>query len=303
MVEPLQKRRADGSLYRRRREVEEELRDLEELKLADVLAQTKAREQDGKTSISSEALVYILRREARRANTDSPGLDGLISILIQRSEKMVLRHLSKQFDEFQREEICNHAIFRVVEDICDKSDRADYAEVNFNEWLAHNRDDACRKHNRLATRTVRLGDAVKTLSDHDAKIVSGGMNEEASPEPTPEVAYAFREAHENAPLPPLIKASEFSPEDQCRIADMIKKVNLAPHILEVFLLRHFWEMAIESKVAGKYTLVKYFGKSEKTIRLWLGQAENAFTKLRGDTNGQEQNVPNGPKLCADRLPD
>ena len=182
---------------------------------------------------------------------------------------MVLRHLSKRLDEFQREEICKHVIDHVVDDICDESDCADYAEVNFNEWLAHNRDDACRKQ-RLAARTVRLGDAVKDLSEHDAKIVSGGMNEEACPEPTPEVAYAFREVHENAPLPPLIKASEFSPEDQRRIADIIKMANLPPECLRSILLRHFWGMAIESKVAGKYTLVKHFGKSEKTIRLTVG---------------------------------
>lgn len=303
MVEPLQKRHADGPLYQRRREVEEELRDLEKLKLPDVLAQARAREQDGRASISSEGLVYILRREARRPNMHGPGLDGLISILIQRSEKMVRGHLSKRFDEFQRDEICEEVIDRIVDDICDKSDRADYAEVNFNDWLAHNRDDACRKQKRRAERTMRLGDSVKALSDHDAKIVSGGIVDKASPEPTLEVAYALREAHENAPLPSLIKASEFSPEDQRRIADIIKKANLPPHVLEVFLLRHFWEMAIESKVEGRYTLVKHFGKSEKTIRLWLGHAEDAFNQLRGETNGHEKNVANDPKLCADRLPD
>jgi hypothetical protein len=74
MVVPLRKRRADGSLYQRRREVEEELQQLENLLLPDVLARAREGEQRGEASVSSEALVHILRREVGTATTSSPTL-------------------------------------------------------------------------------------------------------------------------------------------------------------------------------------------------------------------------------------
>ena len=158
MVEPLRKRRADGSPYLRRREVETELEDLEKLSLPDVLARAREGEQRGKTSVSSEALVHILRREVRTATTRSPTLgpiDGLVQILIQRAEAIVRRHLGS-FDEIDREEICKQVTDRIIDEISSDRDLADYAEVNFNDWLWHNRLDACRKQKRRIERVERI---------------------------------------------------------------------------------------------------------------------------------------------------
>jgi hypothetical protein len=284
MVEPLRKRHANGSLYRRRAKVEEELEELEKLGLPEILARARAGEQAGKTTVSSEALVYFLRRAARSGGSHGPGVDGLVSILMERAERTVQRHISGAFDELQREEICREVIDGVVDDITDTGDRGDYAEVNFNDCLAHNRDDACRKQLRRVKRTERLGEEVDDLGEDDEQPVphERRRKDPASAEPKPEAAYALDEAREKARLPHRIEAGEFSPEDQYRIAEAVRQAKLQPNVLDAFLLHNYWDMPIDSKEPDKHTLVKHFGKSEKTIRLWLRRAEEAFDKLRGE---------------------
>ena len=142
MVEPLRKRHANGSAYQRRANVEKELEGLEKVTLPQILARARAGERAGKETVSSEALVYFLRRAARANGSHGPGVDGLVSILMERAERMLRRHISDAFDELQREGICSEVMDGLVDDITDTGDRGDYAEVNFNDWLAHNRDDA-----------------------------------------------------------------------------------------------------------------------------------------------------------------
>lgn len=304
MVVPLRKRRADGSPYRRRREVEEELLELEKLSLPHLLARAREGEQWGKTSVSSEALVHILRREVRTATTRSATLgliDGLVQILIQRAEGMVRRHLGGFDEEIDREEICKQVTDRIVDEIYEDSDLADYAEVNFNDWLRHNRLDACRKQRRRIERIERLGDAVDDLAEDEAQIVLEGIDGQASPEPSPEAAYALREAGEKASLPPRIEEAELSPEDRYRIVAMVKRAKLRPEVLDAFLLHHYLDMQIESEDPEKHTLVKQFGKSEKTIRSRIKRAEKVFAKLRETKDESEPSEASEPGIGPARV--
>lgn len=304
MVEPLRKRHANGSLYQRRAKVERELEELEKLTLPKILARARAGEHSAKAIVSSEALVYLLRQAARTDGSHGAGVDGLVSILMERAERMLRRHISGAFDEFQREEICREVMDGLVDDITDTGDRGDYAEVNFNDWLEHNRADACRKELRKAKRTERLGDEVDDLGEDDD--TPPGTREQskdpASAEPTPEAAAALAEAREKARLPHRIEASEFSPEDQYRIASTVKQANLEPNVLDAFLLHHYWDVPIDSKEPDKHTLRKHFGVSEKTVRNWLRRAEEAFAKLRGETDEREKDEGNGPELGAVGIP-
>ena len=304
MVEPLRKRHGNGSLYQRRAKVERELEELEKLTLPQILERARAGEHSGKATVSSEALVYFLRRAARTSGSHGAGVDGLVSILMDRAERTLRRHISGAFDEFQREEICREVMDGLVDDITDTGDRGDYAEVNFNDWLEHNRDDACRKELRRAKRTERLGDEVDDLGEDDD--APPGPREQAKGpegvEPTPEAGAALAEARENARLPHQIEAGEFSPEDQYRIAAAVKQANLDPNVLEAFLLHYYWDVPIDSKEADKHTLRKHFGVSEKTIRNWLRRAEEAFAKLRGETDGRKKDEGNGSELGAAGIP-
>jgi len=289
MVRQLKKKRVDGTPYRRRPEVETELEQLEGLTLAEVLARAREHRPRGETAVSSEALVYLLRREAQKGNARSPGVDGLVSILVARSKNILMRHISNEFDELQREEIYRGVVDRLIDEISEVSDRADYAEINFNHWLARKRYDACNKQKRRLERIRRVGDAVEDLAEDEPDIVrAGDATKAASPYSTPEAAYALSEAHAKARLPAQIQAAEFTPEDRYRIATAVRGAKLGPNVLNAFLLRHYYGMKIDSRKPDEHTLARHFGKSEKTIRNWLGSAEEAFAKLRGETDEDEQ---------------
>jgi hypothetical protein len=301
MVQPLRRKRADGTLYRRRKKVEEELERVTQLTLQDVLAAGRAG-QRGKAGVSSEALVHLLRREARGGNAQGLGVDGLVSVLIERTESMLRSHISWAFDELQREEILREVVDRVIDEIVDPSDKADYAEVNFNDWLMHNRIDACRKQTRRAERAEQIGDALQNLAENEADIVLVGDGQEAaSPKPSPEAAYALAEARATAPLPAQIEAGEFTAEDRYRIASAVRAANLDERVRDAFLLHQYLDVPIDSQDPEKHTLVKHFGMSEKTIRNWLRRAEEAFAKLRGETNERRSDEVPEPGLGAPRL--
>jgi hypothetical protein len=219
----------------------------------------------------------------------------LVQILIQRSETILRRRLDG-FDEIDREEICKQVLDRIVDEIFEDGDLADYAEVNFNDWLRHNRLDACRKQKRKLERIERLGDSVDDLAEDEAQIVPGDAQDQASPEATAEAAYALSEARAKANLPPVIETADLSPDAQYRIGAMVKKANLPADVLHAFLAYHFLEMQIESEDPKKHTLVKQFGKSEKTIRLWIKRAEKTFAKLRDTKDESEPNATSEPGI-------
>jgi len=305
MAEPLRRRRADGTAYYRRPEVEAELQHLTKLTPAEVLERAREGERQGKLSISSEALVHILRREVRVATTQGPGLgtiDGLSSILCGRCEQSVRQHLPT-FEGVDREEICAEVLNRVVDEIFDDGDVADYAEVNFNSWLARNRIDSIRRQVGKVRHRAQPGDALEERSDGEVEepILQEALSGQASTQPTPEATYALTEALEMVTLPQSIKDGGFSPEGLYQIAAMVKLANLPPNVLEAFVLYHYLDMRIESKDPHKHTLVKHFGKSEKTIRLWIERAEKAFAQLRGENNEPEADATESG-LGAARLP-
>ncbi len=298
MVEPLQKRRADGSLYKRRREVEQEIEDLEKLQLPEILSRAREGERSGTTTVSSEALVHILRREARIATTRSPtfgAIDGLVQILIQRAEVILRRHLWG-LGEIDREEIYKQVTDRIVDEIYEDSDLADYAEVNFNDWLQHNRLDAFRKQKRKIERMERFGDSVEDIAEDEAQVVLEGIDNKTDSEPTPDAAYASNEACNGVTLPAGIQDADLSPGDRYRIAAIVKRAHLPPHVLDAFLLYHYLDMQIESEDLDKHTLVKQFGKSEKTIRIWIKRAERVFAELRGTKHESEPNEASEPGI-------
>ena len=282
MVEPLRKRRKNGKAYQRRTAVEQELRELQSVALADIVARARAGEQKAGPAVSSEALVHILRREVRVARPDGVTqgpIDTLISILIGRCAVILKRRL-RGYDELAAEQISEEVINRLVDDIYEDGDKADYAEINFNHWLARNRLDAVRKHARKAARVEQLGEAVENLEDGEAQLVpDDGEAGDAAHDNTPERLYSLKEARERASLPSIIEHADFSPDELHRIADMVLQAKLPADVLYAFLA-HYLGRKVSSQDPKEHTLVKHFGKSEKTIRNWIARAEKVFAELR-----------------------
>jgi hypothetical protein len=276
MVEPLRKRRKDGTLYQRRPIVENELLDLDGVELSTLVARARTADQNTEHPLSSEALMHILRREVRKATADggSAGpIDALTSILTGRCEKIVASKLVG-YAERDREALAQDVMDRLVDAIVDGHDLGDYAEVNFNDWLMHRWLDASRKYWRNAKQSEQLGDEVEEVSDTEVPA------DDVEDRQTPFVKFELKEAREQSTLHPDIQSANFSSDDLYRITEMVKKADLPHHVLEAFIAYHYLEVPIESNDPKQHTLVKQFGKSEKTIRIWIKRAENAFTELR-----------------------
>lgn len=285
MVAPLRKRSKGGKPYQRRPEVERELEKLEKLGLPEVVALARAGEQKGRPALFSEALVHILRREVRLARPDGRTqgpIDALVSMLIARCEVILKRRLWS-YDALAREEIGESVVNRLVDDIYEDGDKADYAEINFNHWLARNRTDAIRKHARKAARVKQLGEAVENLEENEAQVVREDEPTEASHESTPERLYSLKEERERANLPSIIEHAQFSPDELHRIADVVMQAKLPADVLYAFLA-HNLGMKVESQDPEEHTLVKHFDRSEKTIRNWIERAEKAFDEIRKAKN-------------------
>lgn len=281
MVEPLRKRRNNGKAYQRRPVVEQELDKLEKLALPDIVARARAGEQKAGPPVSSEALVHILRREVRVARPDGRTqgpIDALTSIVIARCAVILKRRL-RGYDELAREQISEEVLNRLVDDIYEDGDKADYAEINFNHWLARNRLDAMRKHARKAARVEQLGEAVENLEDGEAQLVPEDETAEARHDNTPERLYSLKEARERANLPSIIEHAHFSADELHRIADMVLQAKLPADALYAFIA-HYLGRKVSSQDPKEHTLVKHFGKSEKTIRNWIARAEKVFAELR-----------------------
>lgn len=302
MVEPLRKRTRDGKSYKRRPEVEDELECLEKFDLKEVIARARVGEENDKPFLSSEALVHILRREVRIGVPDGPthgAIDALASLLINRCTKILKRRL-RQYDELAQEEIADGVMKSLMDDVLQDGEKADYAEINFNHWLARNRSDAVRKQKRKANRFIQFGDTVADLEEIEAQIVREGEPVEASHSDTPELLLSLKEARERGSLPSIMEAMRFSEAELHRIAEAATRAQLQAEMLYAFLAHHLG-VNVESEDADEYTLVKHFDKSEKTIRSWIKRAEKVFAELRKEQNESDRKNESELGICAARI--
>jgi hypothetical protein len=299
MVEPLRKHTKDGQTYKRRPEVQQELERLEKLELQDLVARARNGEQSGKPFLSSEALVYALRREVRSAAADGPTqgpIEALASILVARCAKILKRRLW-QYDELAREEITEEVMKHLMDDVLEDGEKADYAEINFNHWLARNRSDAVRKHERKAERFTQFGDTVEDLEQVEAQIVREEEPTEASHVDTPDLLLSLKQARERGDLPTIMEGTSFSEDDLHRIAEAARQAKLPADVLYAFLAHHLG-LKVESEDPDEHTLVKHFNKSEKTIRSWIKRAEEVFAEVRKAQNESERSDESEPGIGA-----
>jgi len=299
MVEPLRKRTRDGKPYSRRPAVQQEFERLEKLELKELVARAKEGEQKGKPFLSSEALVHILRREVRVAVSDGPtqgAIDAIASMLVARCTKILKRRLW-QYDELAQEEITEEVMKHLMNDVLEDGEKADYAEINFNHWLARNRSDAVRKHERKAARFTQFGDTVEDLEETEAQIVREEEPTEASHGDTPELLLSLKEARQRGGLPSIMEGARFSAAALHRIAEAARLANLPAEVLYAFLVHHLG-LKVESEDPQEYTLVNHFNKSEKTIRSWIKRAEKVFAELRKAQNETEGNDESEPGIGA-----
>jgi DNA-directed RNA polymerase specialized sigma24 family protein len=235
--------------YKRRRPVEQRIIGALSLEGDSFLELVEQRDETSSDYFPPEALIYFIRRANRVGNKRL--VNTMMQELYVRCRPLVLGRV-RSFVKETRKEIIQEVLTKIASDLLDPGDVADFAEVSF--WLYLK---------RLTIDVVRQ--RVSELNSPEVS-VDGRLSDD----------------DERSELIANIPASSLS-------LDQIVQLNeglalLPPKQRQAFIMRHAYDMKIESKNPDEMTLSRHFGVTEKTIRNWLDEAERLLTPFREDRN-------------------
>ncbi|MBA3632726.1 MAG: hypothetical protein H0W58_07960 [Acidobacteria bacterium] len=238
VVKPLTKRKKETrELYARRFEAELQIGKVLSLEPIQIFELLKNRQRDAADYLLDETIVYLLREPERGEHFR----ETLYLELNRRIWKLLKKFYTRfsnpaDFEDFRQK--IEMAILKKIFDIT--SDSADYAQVNFGDFV------------------------VKT-----AKVAWRG--ELVTIEREKEIFYVERESDDENSVNDLENRAAGDPLSDYTM--MLKEglAKLPPHIMIVAeLLLDGWQ--IESKVLGESTISKKLNVSSRTIRNWLKEA-------------------------------
>src|SRR5215204_3872376 len=237
-VKQLTKRKKEtGELYARRAAVELQIGEILQMDGAQILELLKNKQRDSENYILDETIVYLLRQP----QTERDLREILYTELNRRIWKL-LKKFSSRFSDFSSfEDFRQRVEMAILKKIFTfGSDSADYAEVNFGDFVV--------KTAKVAWR----GELVKIEREKD-------------------LFYQERETEENeAPqIENTLRSSDAPTDYTMMLREGLNK--LPPNIqLVAELLLDGWQ--IESKNPEELTISKKLGVSSRTIRNWLAEA-------------------------------
>lgn len=251
-VEPLTR-----GTYKRLSSTEQQIADAISMVPAALIERAKCRDKNVAEFLSAEALVYFIRRTDR--NDDTKMRDALFRELLERCTPF-FRGQFRGFDPETREDLQGDVMKKLVEDLLAADDRGDYLQVRFWDYLKKKAIDACRKA------TSSNGDTVS--------LDTGFSGESESEGPTRLEQQAD---------------TKLSPEELAMISQGLSK--LPPDLRQVFLLRHYVGMNIGADnpaddPEGELTIAQHYGRSGRTIRKWLKEAESLLASFQEKNNGE-----------------
>jgi RNA polymerase sigma factor (sigma-70 family) len=194
-------------------------------------------------SLKSETLVFLLREKFQNDRRIS---QAIWVILSKRLSKIIKRQRPKFKSETDFEDFFSEIQVEIFERIADfESDRADFAQVSFSEFATGIMLNKKRQKENLWKQESRKIE-IDAESESDKKLSLIAELTDA------EKILLLREALDKLP----------------------------PEIMEVCVLYYLEGWAIHSKNPRQVTIAGAYGKSEKTIRNWLRQAEKNLADYR-----------------------
>ncbi|AMK25848.1 response regulator receiver [Sphingobium sp. TKS] len=264
-VRPLTKCRSNGAPYKRRVDVEEDLKRLVALPREEIVAALKIRDRSSPHYLKSECIVYLIRQT--RANNDERYFDELFRELMRRIDAALPRVAGERADGPEnvhaaaaRDHIAGKFIAKLVEDRSTPGSWLDYYEVMFADAIAGLRTTYMYRARRESARSEPI---------------------EADDE-TNEPSLAVERAVGSFDL-----KKELLSEDPIYRSRLVAAIRNLPdkhrRVIELTMM----EMPIDSSDDSVMTIRKTIGvKSEKTVR---NRRDEAYQLLRqalsiGDDN-------------------
>ena len=264
VVEPLTR---NG--YERLANVEQQIGETLALPDRALVRRARQREESAPDFLSSEALVYFIRRAIR--NDEVRIWDDLFRELLERSNPH-FRGKFRGFGPEDRQDLQGDVQLSMIEDLFAQSDRSDFMQVRFWKYLERKCIDASRARFGRKKKTDRKGED----PDRDRKD-SGNPKARWDREGVVEGLSTLEEEVDR----------RLSPEDLARIAQALSR--LSPHLRQVFLLRYYFLVKIGSDDlanadGGESTIAEQFGCTSRTVRNWLKEADRLLAEFREKHN-------------------
>ena len=222
-----------------------------------LVTRARQRDEDASDFLAPEILVYFIRRAIQDGDTTTR--DTLFKELLERCNPHFRGKFRGRIRE-DREDLQGEVMRMVIEDLFGEEGRADFMEVRFWKYLERKCIDACRMTSRQAKNTDSLD--VGYSSDG---VSEGGTRLDYKVDP------------------------QLSPEELAMISEALEQ--LPSHLREAFLLRHYFGLKIgpddpnEIK-EDELSIAAQLGRSGRTIRTWLKEADERLTKFREENDGE-----------------
>ncbi len=255
-IEPLTRRNAEGTVYRRVADVERQIAVALRLPANRLRERAAVSDQTDPEYLKEECLVYLIRHYHRAGERHL--VNDLSEVLLHRCAKLINSHLRSLDAEAARDGY-NDVVERLFGPILDLStDRGDFLQVRF--WPVLERI-AVRVFNQQLTLHMRTRSTVPLSSlagyDHD----EGDEAERV--------------------VRPREEAEAASPSGESTlIRDALSRIE-EPY-RSAFLLRHYAGWPVEDRDPRVRTISRHFSKDPRTIRNWLKKAEEVLETWRGE---------------------
>ncbi|MCO6512333.1 MAG: sigma-70 family RNA polymerase sigma factor [Aridibacter famidurans] len=244
-VRALTKRKPNGDLYERRAEVEEQLVEVLRLSPDELAKRIPVPNRQDPRYLFDETLVYLLK-EAHRRNDLT--MENLIYDHLSIRVEILLRKQAGQVSRNDSADLVQETHRRIIKKIFNlDSDKSDYAEVMFGNFVTSEAGTVKKNHWRLETKE------------------RGYLEIDAPKE----------DGHDYDPPDEW----SLSPEQSAMLGNALNKI--PERTVTAYLLHYRDGFQIESKDPDEPTVARVFGVTGRTIRNWFRDAVKQLTEDEG----------------------
>ncbi len=246
---PLTRRDADGELYRRTADVEEQIREALSLCESELIDRAGLRDFESSQYLGDECLIYLIRRFHRDSHKDGV-VNTLTGFLIKRWNGRIYRQISIALAPTYFADCFSDVILASFSPILDlESDKCDFAQVRCGLWLERVTFNVLRSYWKRQREDIISDSYDKDDEDSDKK--------------------------DFAETPKVLRDKTLAQDLEALCAEALSVLDEKERM--VFLMRHYWEWEIQNQNPDEMTISKYFGVNPRTIHNWLNSGE---AKLR-----------------------